>query len=135
MTSSRAAVLFRVASAAIATEKVEQLRRLELTYLASDLVLHHKRLEREFLASGEWPGAGKCLTQSVDVHLHLTHMLGHMLGDKLFLAVLSGVLDKSLVSEVFHDAVEEGSVALDRYLHLIRETKDVDHGPSQGERL
>lgn len=105
------------------------------TLLASRVVLLHRTLEREYLETGDWHAAGRALTQPADVHLLVTHMLGHMLGDKLYTALVQGIVTKKKIRELFHAPLEGRGVALGRYLELVRLTATIDHGQSRGELL
>jgi Haem-binding uptake, Tiki superfamily, ChaN len=103
---------------------------------ASRLLLHHKRLEREYLATGTWLSAGKCLTQPAEVHLALTSMLGHMMGHRLYSTLLAGLVNKAWVRSLFDARVDRPHVALDVYLRMVRRTaglRTVDQ--SRAERL
>lgn len=103
---------------------------------ASRLVLHHRGLERAWLETGTWPGAGRALTQPADLHLLITHMLGHMLGDKLYRALVRGLVDKARVRALFHADLEGRNVALGRYLELVRLTAPLDDdAEARAERL
>jgi hypothetical protein len=107
----------------------------KLTLSASRLVVAHKLLEAEYLESGKWSGAGAMLTLEAELHLHVTHMLGHMLGDKLYAGLLGGVVDKATIRDLFHAPLEEEGVALTRYLELVGQVQDIEHGPPRSERL
>ncbi|MGE0708769.1 MAG: ChaN family lipoprotein [Planctomycetota bacterium] len=120
---------------AIPEERVKLLLSQALTLRASRLVLRHKKLERRYLETGEWSGAGKCLTQPTEGHLLLTHMLGHMLGDRLYAALVLDVIDKARLRQLFHDPIERPGLALARYLELIEVTRDVPHPPGRGDLL
>ena len=120
---------------AIPEERVKILANQRLTLRASRLLLRHKKLEQRYLSEGEWPGAGRCLTQPTEVHLLLTHMLGHMLGDKLYSGMIRGVVSKDTIRQLFYEPLEQPGVGLARYLELIAKTKDIPHGLPRGERL
>ncbi|MBL4844417.1 MAG: ChaN family lipoprotein [Planctomycetes bacterium] len=120
---------------AVPEERIQILHNQRVTLRTSRLVLHHKKLERRYLEEGEWPGAGRCLTQPTEVHLLLTHMLGHMLGDKLYAGMLRGDIPKDLVRQLFYEPLERPGVGLARYLELVAKTRDVPHGLPRGERL
>jgi hypothetical protein len=120
---------------AIPEERVKLLASKRLTLKASNLTLRHKKLESWYMEEGEWAGAGRCLTQTTDIHLMVTHMLGHMLGDKLYTALVSNLIDKARIRELFFAPLDKPGVGLDRYLELIRLTHGVEHGTSRGERL
>lgn len=120
---------------AVPEERVKILANQRLTLRSSRLLLRHKELERRYLENGEWPGAGRCLTQPTEVHLLLTHMLGHMLGDKLYAGLVRGVVSKDTIRQLFYEPLEKPGVGLARYLELIAKTKDVPHGLPRGERL
>ena len=122
------------ALAAIREERVAPLSH-QLTLSASRIVLAHKLLEIEFLETGKWSGAGAMLTQEAELHLHVTHMLGHMLGDKLYWGLVGGLVQKSMVRELFHSQLEEDGVALNRYLELVALVQDIEHGPPRSDRL
>ncbi len=121
--------------AAVPEERVKLLLSQRLTLEASRLVLHHKQLERDYLEHGEWTSAGRALTQPAELHLLITHMLGHMLGDKLYWGLVAGALDKKRLRDLFHEPLERKHVARDRYLDLVRLTAKLSHGPSRGELL
>jgi hypothetical protein len=123
------------ALAAVSEERVKLLLSQKLTLTASKLVLAHKENEREFIADGTWAGAGIALTQDTEVHLLLTHMLGHMLGDKLYWGLVTGVVNKATVRDLFHAPLEEEGVALRRYLEFVALLDDVEHDGARGDRL
>lgn len=121
--------------AAVPEERVRLLLSQRLTLQASRLVLHHKQLEREFLESGRWRAPAKALTRPAELHLLITHMLGHMLGDKLYVGLLSGEVERERLRDLFHEPLEQRGVALARYLELVHATARIDHGPARGELL
>lgn len=102
---------------------------------ACRLVLHHRELEREYLASGAWTSAGAALTQPAEVHLLITHMLGHMLGDRLWAGVASGEVDKRFVRDLFHERLDRRGVALATYLHLVEVTASLEQTRGRADNL
>ncbi len=102
---------------------------------ACRLVLHHRALEREYLETGEWTSAGAALTQPAEVHLLITHMLGHMLGDKLYAGVASGVLEKERIRALFHERIDGRGVALATYLELVELTASVEQTRGRADNL
>lgn len=109
-------------------------RSRRMTLLASRLVLQHKEVERGWLESGAWSGAGKALTQPAEVHLLLTHMLGHMLGEALYQALIQGLVSKAEVRDLFHAPLDKRGVALRTYQDLVRRAAPFG-GLARGERL
>lgn len=102
---------------------------------ACRLVLQHRALEREYLTTRRWSSAGAALTQPAEVHLLITHMLGHMLGDKLYAGVASGALGKDLVRDLFHARLEGRGVALATYLQLVELTAAVEQTRGRADNL
>ena len=82
-----------------------------------------------------WSSAGSALTQSAEVHLLITHMLGHMLGDKLYAGVASGAIEKKFVRELFHERIEGRGVALARYLELVEVTEHLQQTRGRADSL
>ena len=104
------------------------------TLLASRLVLQHKRVERAWLETGRWSGAGQALTQPAEVHLLVTHMLGHMLGDALYTALVDGRIAKVEVRGLFHAPLDKKGVALATYQDLVKRTTPFG-GVARSDRL
>lgn len=102
---------------------------------ACRLVLQHRALEREYLETRVWSSAGSALTQSAEVHLLITHMLGHMLGDKLYAGVAAGAIEKRYVRELFHERIEGRGVALARYLELVEVTEHLQQTRGRADSL
>jgi hypothetical protein len=102
---------------------------------ACRLVLQHRALEREYLETGEWASAGQALTQPAEVHLLITHMLGHMLGDKLWAGVASGAIPKAYVRELFHERIDARGAALARYLQLVELTAKLEESRGRADML
>lgn len=102
---------------------------------ACRLVLQHRALERGYLETRAWSSAGSALTQSAEVHLLITHMLGHMLGDKLYAGVASGAIEKRFVRELFHERIEGRGVALARYLELVEATEHLQQTRGRADSL
>lgn len=118
-----------------AEERLQLVHAQGTTLLASRLVLHHRAVERRYLETGEWGSAGRALTQDAEVHLAITHMLGHMLGDKLYAALVQGLVPKAKLKELFCAPLDGKGVGLLRYLELVRLTASIDGGQSRGERM
>jgi hypothetical protein len=97
---------------------------------ASRLVLDHRAREQEYLATGHWSAPAGALTQPAESHLLITHMLGHMLGDKLYAGVASGQIGKAFARELFFEKIDGRGVALARYLQLVEATRAVE--PTRG---
>lgn len=97
------------------------------TLRACRLTLEHRALERTYLESGEWGPPGRALTQKTEVHLLLTHMLGHMLGDKLFAGLVRSQIDKATLKDLFHVPLDKGNQALKAYQQLVKLTDGVAH--------
>lgn len=102
---------------------------------ACRLVLHHRALEREFVETGEWTSAGAALTQPAEVHLLITHMLGHMLGDKLYAGVASGAIEKDRIRALFHERIDGRGVALATYLELVELTASLEQTRGRADNL
>lgn len=60
-----------------------------------------------------------------DLFFALTHALGYMLGDKLYYALLSGVLKKTEISHLFEDPWDGTGKPFETYWRLITITKEV----------
>ena len=97
------------------------------TLRACRLTLEHRQLERSFLKTGDWGPPGRALTQKTEVHLLLTHMLGHMIGDKLFAGLVRSQIDKATLKELFHAPLDKGTQALEAYQRLVEITDGVAH--------
>ncbi|MEZ6183788.1 MAG: ChaN family lipoprotein [Planctomycetota bacterium] len=115
------------------SKRLQVNRRLALR--AARLTIYHRDHEREFLESGRWTSPGRALTQPVEVHMLLTHMLGHMLGNKLFLALLTNALEKERLREWFHAPLDKGQTALEVYLHMVEVTAKTPESLRRGLRL
>ena len=71
-------------------------------------------------ASGERPAVKSKLERRDPERFHAaTRLLGHVLGDKLYYALLRGRIGKAEVRSLFFDAFEEEGAALHTYLYLI----------------
>jgi len=108
-------------------------RRLALR--AARLTLHHRDMERAFLESGHWVTPGRALTQPAEVHMLLTHMLGHQLGNKLFLALLMGELSKDRIRGWFHARLDQGDTPVRIYQEMIQVTAKTPESLRRGLRL
>ncbi len=85
-------------------------------------VLQHKRLEHGQRARGLttlYQGAGADLFHGV------THALGYILGEKLYYAMLGGLVNKAAVRKLFLDPLEESGDALRTYFELTSKLSEV----------
>jgi hypothetical protein len=65
----------------------------------------------------------------------VAHALGYILGDKLYNALVTGIVTKRYVRQLFYDRLLPGR-SEERYLELVERLADVDHGvPADGERF
>ncbi|MEM6730890.1 MAG: hypothetical protein AAF658_05005, partial [Myxococcota bacterium] len=85
------------------------------------LVLKHLRMESGLRIRG-----GSALYEcDADTFNAVTHLLGYLLGEKIYYALIEGRLDKKEVRELFLEDFEEEGVALTTYLYYVSRTRDV----------
>ncbi len=92
-------------------------RRLDpLEIRAAELVLAHLELE----AGRRVPGLRRKLYGASDAHLFnaVTHVLGYILGDKLYYALVAGESTKAEVRALFLDPLDEEGAATQTYFIL-----------------
>jgi len=66
-------------------------------------------------------------SQKLGVHLGITHALGYILGDKLYNALVTGIVSKDKIRDLFCHSFEEDGIAFRTYLELVRDLWDVPH--------
>ncbi|MCP4678218.1 MAG: ChaN family lipoprotein [Deltaproteobacteria bacterium] len=88
---------------------------------AAEFVLEHRSWER-----GNVPGrvSAKALA-SPAVFNAAAHMLGYMLGDRLYYGLTSGVIVKKVIRDLFVAPLDGPDEALARYLELAEKVRDV----------
>ncbi|MBI4601865.1 MAG: ChaN family lipoprotein [Planctomycetes bacterium] len=74
---------------------------LERLAVLARLVLLHLELEREALATGRRPRLRALHEQDLDLHLGITHSLGYILGENLYLGLVAGAIDRSTARRLF----------------------------------
>jgi hypothetical protein len=104
-------------------------------FAACLLVLQHKKNERGYLASGKWGRLSKVYDQPPELHLRITHMLGHMLGERLYEALVGGALSKEFIRSLFFEKHETRRSAFERYLDLVARTQHLALEPREGAPL
>lgn len=83
------------------------------------LVLKHLRMEAGLRIRG-----GSSLYEcDADTFNEVTHLLGYILGEKIYYALIAGQIDKAEVRELYFEAFEEDGVALTTYLFYVSRTK------------
>jgi hypothetical protein len=97
--------------------------------LACQLVLQHKKNERRRLETGRWARLAKIYEQPAEMHLRITHMLGHMLGDKLYNALVAGAIEKEFIRGLFFEKHPTPESAFERYMDLVARTQKVVNFP------
>lgn len=105
-----------------ALERRAKNRRLpEHDRVVARLVLKHLRMEAGLRIRG-----GSSLYEcDADTFNEVTHLLGYLLGEKIYYGLLAGELEKTEVRELYFEAFEEDGVALTTYLFYVSRTKGV----------
>jgi len=85
------------------------------------LVLAHARME----AGEKVRGLARIYRSDAETFNAVTHVLGYMLGDKLYYAMLDGRLEKREIRSLFFDPFDDEGEALASYLYLVARTRDV----------
>lgn len=85
------------------------------------LVLAHARME----AGEKVRGLARIYRSDAETFNAVTHVLGYMLGDKLYYAMLDGRVEKREIRALFFDPLEDEGEALATYLYLVARTRDV----------
>ncbi len=101
-----------------------QRQRLEaLEVRAAELVLAHLDLE----AGRRVPGLRDALYGASDAELFnaVTHMLGYILGDRLYYAMISGKATKAEIRELFLDPLDEEGAAFHMYFYWAERVRRV----------
>lgn len=80
-------------------------------------VLMHKRWEQ----GKQVKNFNKIYHQDYQIFNMVTHLLGYMLGDKMYYALLEGSMSKREIRELFYASFEEPNSACATYFHLIRQ--------------
>jgi hypothetical protein len=94
-------------------------RRIELEIAC--LVLEHKKLERR-----KHPTPYReTIPHKTEVFLGATHILGYMLGDRLYHSLVSGIISKQEIRELFTSRMDEEDEPFNIYTKLVRKTKKV----------
>lgn len=94
-------------------------RRIELEM--AHLVLEHKKRERR---KNPTPYR-ESVPHETDVFLGTTHMLGYMLGDRLYYSLLGGIISKQEVRHLFMLRMQEENEPFTVYMDLIKKTSKV----------
>ncbi len=85
------------------------------------LVWMHVRMERGEQVRG-MPALYRCDATMFNM---LTHVIGYLLGEKLYYALVQGLLAKKVIHDMFFDTLEEEGTALATYLYLQARTAAV----------
>ena len=99
--------------------KIPKNRRLE--YETSVLVTQFKKAE----GRGEPLDATNLYHRDPDLFFAVTHALGYMLGDKLYYALLEGVIYKSVLRNLFYDPWRGSGKPFQIYWELIQKLKSI----------
>ncbi len=84
------------------------------TRRVAEYVIKHRQLER-----GRRPrGLRDLYSSDADTFNAVTHALGYMLGDRLYYAMIQGIVSKNDVRELYYDHFEEDGMSLTTYLAL-----------------
>jgi hypothetical protein len=89
------------------------------------LVLAHKKSEEHYAATKKWRKPVKIYEQPPLLDLRVTHMLGHMLGERLYAALVAGTIEKSAIRELFFEKHDTRASAFERYLDLVARTQNL----------
>lgn len=89
--------------------------------LMAKLVLRHASME----TGKRTRGMSEVYECDADMFNAITHILGYRLGDRVYYALLQGILQKDEIREQFLDSFEEEGSALSTYLYLISRTANV----------
>lgn len=87
----------------------------------ADFVVKHRKMEQGKGARG----LKEMYTSDADTFNAVTHALGYMLGDKLYYAMVEGLVSKSDARELYYDRFEEDGAALSTYLALVARVEKV----------
>lgn len=99
--------------------KAPKTRQIELEI--AHLILDHKKLERQ----GRPIPHQRFLSKKPELFWGTTHGLGYMLGDRLYYALMSGIISKKEMRELFTMSLEEEEEPFEAYQEFIRRTKKV----------
>jgi hypothetical protein len=95
-------------------ERIDELKEI------GRFVREHKRLERHYISKGRlWNLDIPMYRLHPAVHIGVTHVLGYMLGDRLFDGLMRGVVDKETIREFFFINFSDMTQALGIYLDCI----------------
>ncbi len=101
-------------------ERIEELKNI------GKLSSRHKKLEERYLKTGKlWKLEGPIYEAPLKIHIGVTHSLGYMLGDRLFRALIQGLIEKSSVRRLFFMNFSDLNQSLNTYLELIRTLKEL----------
>lgn len=104
--------------------------------LLSSFVMQHKKNERRWLETNDWRRMERIYRQPSEVFYGACHILGHMLGDKLYQGLVTARLDKEWIRELFFERLGDRTKAFLMYLELVAKTHGIEHAhPSRGERM
>lgn len=91
------------------------------TLRIADFVVKHRKLEQGHGGRG----VREMYTSDAETFNAVTHALGYILGDKLYYAMVQGIVSKNDVRELFFDSFEEDGAALTMYLALTARVEKV----------
>ncbi len=101
------------------TVRIPEERRLE--YETAHLVMEYKKLER----SGKALSRTEIFRSRMDLFLSVTHAIGYMLGDRLYYGLMSGVIKKPLLKQLFCDPWAEEGDPVEVYMNLWQKLRKV----------
>ena len=94
-------------------------RRLQMESVS--LILDHKKSERE----GVPISYQRLLRRNPEVFMGVTHGLGYILGDRLYYALVDGLLTKVEAKSLFMDRFKEEGAAFRAYMKLVKQTRRI----------
>ena len=87
----------------------------------SRYVKQHKAMERElFRSGGDRPTLRRILQLPISLHIGVTHALGYMVGEKLYRAMVAGIVNKAEMRRLFYEPLHEPDRAFEIYMHYAK---------------
>lgn len=99
----------------------DDITKYQLQYETALLAFEAKKLEKR----GEAISDMEVFAGRHDLFFSLTHALGYMLGDRLYYALLDGVVKKAEIRHLFEDPWEEKGRPFEVYWHWMTRTQEV----------
>jgi len=101
------------------TSRVSRTQRLDSEI--AHMILDHKKLEKE----GRPIPYQRILSKEQELFWGTTHGLGYILGDRLYYGLVSGIITKEEMRDLFTLPMEEEGEAFEAYQRMIQQTKRV----------